>query len=374
VRETLQWLDDATSKYPHAVTLQGADETYEKWAEVEKFVVPRTLFSENDAIDEMDIEQPDEAASADMVSKLTLDDVTRKTPASSAASHATRSLSPSSMRSQQSSLSAHSPPTSPIKEQSSPAKPVMAFDERPSSSGSNSVPLRLQPLFNYILWRIHQEVDPIAALESFIFLCNDPSKVHYAKGFEVKTKRLEQLRDAIHREDQDCKNRMNQAKKENQKEAALASPAAVVPPATIASPTKDDDDDDSEVIYKPPPRGPAAMMANKQKTPHANVLDPDAFARNPSAVKTQPRSPQPQHASVHTNNGAPAVPFAPRGSPRGNLRGSMRGRGNFGGPAMRGTLRMDGTMPNGQIDPNSFSRPRGSGYTGRGGRKLWVPT
>lgn len=69
-------------------------------------------------------------------------------------------------------------------------------------------------------------------------------------------------------------------------------------------------------------------------------------------------------------------PFAPRGNPRGNFRGP-RGRGNFGGPGRAGfapNVRVDGTLPNGQIDPNSFARPRGSSYTGRGGRKLWVPT
>lgn len=69
-------------------------------------------------------------------------------------------------------------------------------------------------------------------------------------------------------------------------------------------------------------------------------------------------------------------PFVPRGNPRGNFRGP-RGRGNFGGPGRGGfapNVRVDGTLPNGQIDPNSFARPRGGGYTGRGGRKLWVPT
>jgi hypothetical protein len=34
VRETLKWLDEATSKYPYAVTLQGAEDFYASWAEV----------------------------------------------------------------------------------------------------------------------------------------------------------------------------------------------------------------------------------------------------------------------------------------------------------------------------------------------------
>ncbi|KXL50852.1 MAG: hypothetical protein FE78DRAFT_137043, partial [Acidomyces sp. 'richmondensis'] len=48
VEETLKWLDDATTKYPWAVTLQGGDQYYANWAEVERFAVPRPLFSESD--------------------------------------------------------------------------------------------------------------------------------------------------------------------------------------------------------------------------------------------------------------------------------------------------------------------------------------
>ena len=78
------------------------------------------------------------------------------------------------------------------------------------------------------------------------------------------------------------------------------------------------------------------------------------------------------------------MPFAPRGHPRGNFRGDFRGdfrgspraRGGFAEPtrgAFVPNMHSDRVLP-GQIDPNSFTRPRASGYTGRGGRKLWVPT
>jgi hypothetical protein len=131
VRETLQWLDDATTKFPNVVTLQGADEIYEKWSEVEKFAVPRTLFSENDGLDEPDPELGDGGLPEDM-NKLTLSDVSPKTPASSEGSNASHPPSPSSMRSQRSSVSAVSPPTSPMKADPFTAKQ----DQTVSKTGS----------------------------------------------------------------------------------------------------------------------------------------------------------------------------------------------------------------------------------------------
>ena len=354
-------MDEATSKYPHAVTLQGAEDFYASWAEVEKFVVPRTLFSESDMPDVDGELEPDAEMTPDEdLSKLTLSDITRNTPVSSAASVGSRSLSPTSMRSQRSSVSALSPPTSPVKAESSPIKvePVLLNNGLMSHS---YVPPRLQPLFNYILWRIHQEVDPVAALETFIFLCNDQSKVNYAKGFEIRTKRLEQLRDAIGREDRDFRNRQMVLQKENQ------STPIVQPNAT----------DTSENVKKSPPTAPAAMMAQQQIAP--NVIDPDVFGRPPVA-RIQPLQPPFQPHSPRLPHVSPQVPrgshnFIPRGNIRGNFRGP-RGRGNFGSPGRGGFMpngRVDGPPTGPQIDPNSFARPRGSGYTGRGGRKLWVP-
>lgn len=359
MRETLQWLDDITSKYPNVVTLQGADETYQQWSEVEKFVVPRTLFSENDGAEDLATEPDSATAPEEGVAKLTMEDISRKTDGSSVATDASRSLSPSSFRSQRSSLSANSPPTSPIKENTSPVNLSTSQSGQGRTSGSGSIPGQLQPLFNYILWRIHQEVDPVAALESFIFLCNDQRKVHFAKGFEIKTKRLEQLREAINREDRDFKNRMALMNKESQNGTSDAT-------------AKRTEDEDDEVVYKPPPRAPAAMLPKQQqKGPRqSNVMDPDAFDRNTPAPAVQPSSPRQQSAAVQSNRGG----FQARGNQRGNFRGNLRGRGNFHVPPAKQQARPDIATPNSQIDPNSFARPRGSGYTGRGGRKLWVPT
>jgi len=376
VRETLQWLDEATSKHPDVVTLQGADETYERWAEVERFAVPRTMFSEQDYEPEHDEDAAEEPVNNTTLNKPRLSAQNLDASFSSAASDLTRSLSPSSSRSVRSSASAVSPPTSPSKITLSPRQNLAAVAEvssRPQSS-SDSVPQPLQPLFNYILWRVHQEVDPVAALESFIFLCNDPMKVNFAKGFDIKTKRLEQLREAVGREDRDHKNRQNLLIRETQNQA----------PNKVESGNEQSQDD--EVVFKPAvPKAPAAMLQKQ-----SNVIDPNTFGRGPqpkSSVPIKdlpngtPKSPRATHTVPQRGSprGAHALPFAPRGNmrggPRGNFRGSVRGRGNFGS-AHTSTFVTDKATPDGQIDPDSFSRPDPrAGISGnRGGRKLWVPT
>ncbi|EME87915.1 uncharacterized protein MYCFIDRAFT_98585, partial [Pseudocercospora fijiensis CIRAD86] len=382
VRETLQWLDEATTNFPDVVTLQGADETYERWAEVERFVVPRTLFSENNHEHELDLVESnasyeDPAGPADKCEQPVKESV------SSVASDLTPSLSPSSLRSMHSSASPVSPPTSPQKASMSPVNEMASLSlagTRPTSS-SASVPQPLQPLFNYILWRVHQEVDPVAALESFIFLCNDPRKVSFAKGFDIKTKRLEQLREAIGREDRDYKNRLALQNKEGQNlEAQSCEAPAQGKPTDVAL------DEEKEPLFKPP-KAPAAMLQKHQ----SKVLDPNDFSRGGQAQQTNktaqtdlpPKSPREGHVSYRSSpRGHHALPFAPRGNfrGRGNYRGAQRGRG--GGPFQgRGGFNngpvasTETATPASQIDPNSFTRPisRGAPNSTRGSRKLWVP-
>ena len=290
--------------------------------------------------------------------KLVLSGSNRKGSVSSQASGSAHSDAASSMQSVRSSLSALSPPTSPLK--STATEPASSGKHDSQLSSSGNVHVRLQPLFNYILWRIHQELNPAAALETFIFLCNDPSKTNAAKGFDIRSKRLEQLRDVVGREDREYRNRLSVLNKEGQQQAAT-TPAV----KTTKEP-------------KSPPTAPAAMLGQQNA-----VMDPDAFSRSVQPVaKPGPVAPSsPRGNYVQPGRGATRGNF--RGSPRGRgavPNGTAAGRGGFGSSNTRrggaSAAQMDG-----QIDPNSFERPRGGniarggGGAGAGtGRKLWVPT
>jgi hypothetical protein len=236
---------------------------------------------------------------------------------------------------------------------------------RTDKTTKGAVPVYLQPLFNHVLWRINKEGNPDAALESFILLTNDSVKQTIAQKFGIRAKRLEQLRDAVAREDREYKNHLTIHKIEIEATAAksttpIAPKAAERPkssPVTESKP-EDNSDDEDEVLFKRAPRGPAATTNNQR------VFDPNDFART-----NQQQSPRGGGRGGH---------MAPRG--RGGA--PFRGRGNF---APRGAYVPPGPVfrappaprhdPNAPLDPDSFSRPapKVGPVRGAGRRKLWEP-
>jgi len=235
----------------------------------------------------------------------------------------------------------------------------------------------LRPLFNYILWRIHQELDPVAALESFIFLTDDPTKTKLAQRFGIRTKSLADIRYVVAREEREFKNRQLVQRKEIESNAVLARPDTRVAAATTAAATTDDEDkvrpellpvderpapvsedEEDEVLLKRPPKAPAAMLAqHKSPKPANKVMDSNQFSRGGQT---------------------PARGNARGGAFRGN---APRGRGtplaptNAGRGATPAKLDLTPTTNgSGPIDPNSFTRPAANTNKFRGGRRLWVPT
>ena len=239
---------------------------------------------------------------------------------------------------------------------------------RADKTTKGAVPVYLQPLFNHILWRINKEGNPDAALESFILLTNDSAKQTIAQKFGIRAKRLEQLRDAVAREDREYKNHLTIHKLEVEATAAksaspIASRAAERPRSSPIhanvneNKPEDISDDEDEVLFKRAPRGPAATSNNQR------VFDPNDFAR--TNQQQSPRGGRGGHVA-----------------PRGRSGPAFRGRGNF---APRGAYVPPGPVfrapsaprhdPNAPLDPDSFSRPTPKVGPVRGGgrRKLWEP-
>lgn len=370
-REAVKWLDEITSMSSgdaaDRVLLEGVDEAYNTWEEVEKFMLPETLLSMDDS------ESEDDYYHEDLESSFNALDVSDETSMSS-----TQSLEnpvPRTPESPRSALSKNKVADhgEPILEQN---PNVLALDS-PDRTARNSaefsrgtrlpkraVPDFLKPLFNHVLWRINKESNPAAALVSFILLTNDTTKQSIASKFGIRTKRLEQLRDTVAREDREYKNHLTLHKIESESSMAKESRST---PLKAAEPLKsshsnldkaeDVSDDEDVVLFQRAPRGPAAVTNNQR------VWDPNDFGR----TKQQ-----------HSPRGGRGGHLAPRGRgmPSPRARGAFVPRGAYipPNPLVRPppAPRHD---PNAPIDPNSFARPipRASPARGGSGRKLWEP-
>jgi hypothetical protein len=205
--------------------------------------------------------------------------------------------------------------------------------ESSSKKSKRTVPIALRPFFNYILWRIHQEENAVAAMESFLLVTNDPLKQQIAQRFGIRVKRLEQMRDIIAREDRDLKNRAEMLKKEIEAETQ---------PEMAAQPSDQEDEEDEIVLKRAPPKAPQAMT-------NGRVWDPNAFGRTPH-------------------------------SPGRGARGAYRGRagpvrGNYAPRAATPTTTRSPPVDlNKPIDPDSFNRASAATRVARAGRRrLWEP-
>lgn len=354
-REAIRWLDEITSNdnilATGQVQLQGVDEEYNTWAEVEKFLLPETLLSEEN------IELEENELSEGSENTLSLPDEFDKYSMSSSQSLEQAIKTPSTPRSAYSSASPGLLNVSPFKAASPTrsAEPEVrtarnSLDiEQQKKPAKGSIVENHHTLFQYILWRIHQESNTNAAMESFVLLTNDPSKQALAQRFGIRVKRLEQLRDAVGREERDYKNRLALFQKETGADItplpknSPAKNASTKPAPAVPSQEANADEDEDVVLFRRAPRGPQA--ANNQR-----VFDPNDFARVPPAA-----------------NGRGGRGGAPPRGPRG---------GRYVPPsAGRGAPRDEPVNLDKPIDPDSFARPRPAARTFRGGRRaLWEPT
>ncbi|CAD0110277.1 unnamed protein product [Aureobasidium uvarum] len=295
---------------------------------------------------------------------------------SSADTDGSRSATPSSVHTARSSVSAEPPAACPPKSRArSHASKSPAKKAAPKSSSTSGVPSHLRPLFNYILWRIHQELDPVAALESFIFLTDDPTKTKLAQRFGIRTKSLADIRYVVAREEREFKNRQLVQRKEIESNTVLALPDTR---ATTAKAVKEEDkvrpellpvderpapvseDEEDEVLLKRPPKAPAAMLAqHKSPKPANKAMDPNNFSRG-AQTPTRGNARGGGGFRGNASRGRGAASFAPATTGRGAA-----------------SVKLDltpTTNGNGPIDPNSFTRPAANTNKFRGGRRLWVPT
>ena len=255
---------------------------------------------------------------------------------------------PSSPRSQYSALTPEMSHASPSAQGSSHALNGFIKKENISPKNGFHIPHYLHDLFNHTLWLIHHVN---ASHGSFVFVSNDEKKQGIARRFGIRTKRIEDLRAIVAREERDFRNRQNAYQKAK---ATIQTPVL---------PTTEDSDEEDEIVFKrsqpasptlppPPVAAPAHVPAPVAPTAPAahRVYDPNSFGR-----------------------GAHGPPVR-GGRGRGGRGGFSTFRGNFNSSPVQGHAQI-ASDPNKPIDPDSFTRPRPTVRTYRGGRaRLWIPS
>lgn len=358
-REAVRFLDRVTSGKDSIpvdkIILQGPMEMYETWSEVEAYL--REDFDEQAHRDIKEAgdeeggkkdednnanEEDDKDNSANDLSQVLLNKLNFKegdvVSTTSAETHRTLPISPSSSKSQSSTTSPEFT-AAKLADASKAGVPDGSADKRSSSSstpkgdmggsisGSKAaVTAAIQPLLNSILWRLHNQDDTSDTMANCILITNDPVTSSSAEKFGITAKNIHQLRTAIVYEDKESKNRSKYLEKVNH-----VSSDATQPKATF----KYENDSDEEVVVFVPrgrgvnkfSRGSMTTRANHRRTPLPGMgraenkkivvpsepIDPDSFSRSAGITHTPVRDGR----------------TIPSGPSRALARGSMRGRGKL---------------------------------------------
>lgn len=310
----IYWLDlvtSETSAQSARIYLQGVNESYSHWVEVEKFLICKKPMLKE--VQERNVDKLENEIS----SKLNIHDSSDMNSTTSSCSIGVRSKSPSSPRSLYSSTSASLMLSSPCKEDKSSSTSKSRAQQVASShkAQEQSIPLPLQTFFNHAVWRMNHMSD-LDNSSPYVLLTNDPKKIEAASCFNFRVVRLEQLRKML---------AIDRSSSDTFEENSLKENKAAL------------DDMEEVVVLKRNPKDKNRMAPK--------VSDPNQFERQLRSIKGRGR-----------------------GRQRGGTRGSVKGRGGSSLNATTQTI----SKP---IDPDSFIRMSPNARRGFGGRrKLWEPS
>lgn len=359
-REAVKFLDRVTSGKDglndDAIALQGPDEQYMTWKQVEEHLIQEDAELDNRATgkEEKDISRSNGALGA-------LDTVTEKTSANAGGALSQMLLSKLNFAKDPDTASTSStPPTSPLSSgpQSSKTSPEVKSAKLAEEQAS-IVPPVFKPLLNSVVWYTYQKSIESKGVE-LVFLTNSAEIASLARSFGLAPKNIYQLRTVIGLESQEVKNRSKYEKK-HPSPPSTASPKIESEPKPLFK--YEEDSDEEIVVFKPRGRGmrgtasargsPATSiraMNGHQRSPipgfsspsssgpqprelPTEEIDPDSFDRgsfgrgSTPLANTTPHLPS-QFQGFH--RGTPARGnFVPAGPGRGNFTPTGPGRGNF---------------------------------------------
>jgi hypothetical protein len=372
----VKFLDRVTSGND-AITLQGPEEEYMTWKEVEEHLVKEDAGPENGG------EAFDSVTAASHKSTMPDEIATERVPESVGNPLSQMLLNKLNFAKEPDTISASStPPASPSS--SGPQSSKTSPEVKPvklAEHETSIVPPALKPLLNSVVWYTYQKSSDAKAPD-VIFLTNSAETANLARNFGIMPRNIHQLRTLIGLEEQEMKNHSKYEKKH----ASLSSNIVVDTEAELkplfSYEDGEQDSDEEVLVFKPRGRGMrgsasirgspstsarvmnghrrsplptfSTPISSTQKKPEVPVeaIDPDSFDRGSFGrgsvplANTTPHIPGPfpgfrrgtpsrgsfSPPSSSRGGFSPAGPSRGgfyRGAPRGFDRGSVRGRGRL---------------------------------------------
>jgi len=372
-RKAVKFLDRITSGKDdlprNPVVLQGPDEQYATWPEVEAHYLNENLkfAGVQEEMAPVSIGDPKQGKEAEttaragagaggVLSQMLLDKLNFAKEPGATSPNSTPPLSPSSSGRQSSKASPE------VK-----SATILSQDMAP-------VPPSLKPLLNPVVWYV-QKKKPQPD-DNVVFLTNSADTMHLARDFGIPTKNIHQLRSAIAREG--IKTQPNEKRRKEPRELpAYSEPKTLFSyedgesdedePQEEQQQPPEEEEEEEVVVFKPRARGPARATTSGRgasaggrgrigrlsspkgsfstPSPSAQIkpqipieeIDPDSFDRGSFRRGSTALVDTSSHVHGQFNGGAPRGPTHRGGYPSGgNFRGSSSNSSPFRGGAGRG--------------------------------------
>jgi hypothetical protein len=209
-REAIRFFDRAQSgrgKTPVlGVKMQAPTEQYATWAEAEKYLIPEYLPSVDERV--LPLAQDIDGTPASKEPEPSGFTYVVDRPVSSPSSSAIVS-SASSPKSNRAVLVGVNPEYTSQQKALREANTTTNGHRRGGSTSAAGVPRSIQALLNCVLWRVHKGASSSDGWGSFLLVTNDLETLSWAQKFDISVNRLDQLGQAIRREEADYKSRLS---------------------------------------------------------------------------------------------------------------------------------------------------------------------
>ena len=349
-RKALKFLDQTADLSHSPVVIQGLEDQYTKWADVENHYIDsitRRDESENlGLVENLSPPKPTEDAATEQASPEQL----------------IKDLSLSSDDFKTSPVS--TPPLSPVtsEPQSTKTSPE-ALSVEMAKHDATPVPPSLKSLINYVVWYTHEsQKDAIG--KNLIFLTNSADAAQIAKDFAVVPKTIHQLRASISCGlEQPEKHTPVQYKKQHSRATSFKEDTE---PKTLFR-YEEGSSEDEELVFKPRIKDLPRPGSSGRGGPNNSIRGRGA-THSPSNSVNATLSPKPQ---------VPVEEIDPDSFDRGTFaRGStpLANVGNhYGQPTYNNGFQRGGQRNFSSPAPRSGGGYRGNPFRGRGRGRLFVP-